>query len=55
VGYWKSFADFINMGDRGFYVWSSFGFVAALILIELILLAQRRKAAIQTVNTEAQQ
>jgi heme exporter protein CcmD len=55
MGHWKNFADFINMSDRGFYVWSSFGFVAALIAVELIMLAQRRKSAIQSVKDETQQ
>ncbi len=46
---WKSLADFFAMSGRGFYVWWSFGFTFALIMIELLLLRMRSKRAKQTV------
>jgi heme exporter protein D len=47
MGYWKSWADFVDMGGRGFYVWASFGFVLALIVIELVMIRLRKQAALK--------
>lgn len=36
--YWQSFADFINMGGKSFYVWGAFIVVVLAILIEIVYL-----------------
>ena len=40
---WSNWSDFVAMGGRGFYVWGSFGMAAAAMLLEVWLLAVRRK------------
>ena len=40
---WSNWSDFVAMGGRGFYVWGSFGVAAAAMLLEVWLLAVRRK------------
>jgi heme exporter protein D len=50
MGYWKSWADFVDMGGRGFYVWASFGFVLALLIVELMLIRARQQAALKAVS-----
>jgi len=42
-------AEFFDMGGYALYVWGSFGATALLMIAEPILLARRRKAAIQSV------
>lgn len=44
---WASLADFLAMGGRGFYVWGSYLVSFALIVLELALLAQRRKHSLE--------
>ena len=44
---WSSLSEFISMGGRGAFVWSSYGVTAALIVLELWLLARRRKQTLQ--------
>ncbi|MGD9941849.1 MAG: heme exporter protein CcmD [Burkholderiaceae bacterium] len=39
--------DFLHMGGYGFYVWSSYGMLAAALLIELVGLHRRRRGAWQ--------
>ena len=39
--------EWLKMGGYGFYVWSSYGMLAAAILIELISLHRRRRGAWQ--------
>lgn len=41
--YWNSLADFLAMGKHGLYVWGSFVVMAALMILEPILLARSRK------------
>ena len=38
---WGSFDEFARMGGYGFYVWGSWGAVAAGIALELIFLLRR--------------
>jgi heme exporter protein D len=40
-------SDFLAMGGYGFYVWSSYGITALVIVVELISLRARRHAAIE--------
>jgi heme exporter protein D len=44
--YWNSLADFLAMGKHGIYVWGSFIVMAALMILEPILLARSRKSLI---------
>ncbi len=44
---WNSFAEFLNMGGYGLYVWGSFGVTALLVAGEIALLAQRRRKALE--------
>lgn len=44
--YWNSLADFLAMGKHGLYVWGSFVVMAALMILEPILLARSRKSLI---------
>ena len=41
--YWNSLSDFLAMGHHGFYVWGSFIVMAALMILEPILLIRSRK------------
>jgi heme exporter protein D len=40
-------AEFFNMGGYALYVWGSFGVSALLMIAEPLLLARRRKLALQ--------
>lgn len=42
--------DKLDMGKHALYVWGSFGATALLMIIEPLLLKQRRKTAIATVR-----
>ena len=44
--YWNSLADFLAMGKHGLYVWGSFVVMAALMILEPILLTRSRKSLI---------
>ncbi len=39
--------EFLSMGGYGFYVWSSYGITALVVIVELISLRARRHAAIE--------
>jgi heme exporter protein D len=41
--HWASAAEFFAMGGRGFYVWSSFGLTALVLLGEVLALRARRR------------
>jgi heme exporter protein D len=40
---WSSWADFFAMGGYALYVWGSFGMCAAVLALEVGLLALRRR------------
>jgi heme exporter protein D len=40
---WGSWSDFFAMGGYALNVWGSYGVTAGLIVVELILLARRRR------------
>ena len=42
-------AEFFDMGGYALYVWGSFGATALLMVAEPIMLAKRRKTALQRV------
>ena len=44
--HWNSFADFVHMGGYGLYVWGSYGAALVLMLIEPLLVVQRRRRAL---------
>ena len=41
--YWDSLSDFLRMGNHGLYVWGSFIVMAALMILEPLLLVRGRK------------
>ncbi|ABM62134.1 heme exporter protein CcmD [Halorhodospira halophila] len=40
---WDGIGDFLTMGGHAAYVWGSFGMVAAVLLIEWLLVGRRRR------------
>lgn len=49
---WSSAAEFFAMGGYGFYVWGSFLVTAACMTAEPLLLAARRRRALERVQAE---
>ena len=49
---WGSTAEFFAMGGYGFYVWGSFVAAALCMAVEPLLLAARRKRALEKVRLE---
>ena len=47
---WGSLDNFLAMGGYGLYVWGSYGVTLVLIVAELILLARRRRNAVERVR-----
>lgn len=45
-----SVSEFFAMNGYGFYVWGSYGIVLLAFIVELILVRQRRVAALQQVR-----
>ncbi|MDR2678415.1 MAG: heme exporter protein CcmD [Zoogloeaceae bacterium] len=41
--HWNSFAEFLSMGGKGFYVWGAFGATALCLILEPLLLARRAR------------
>ena len=41
---WSSWSEFVAMGGYGLYVWASFGMCAVVVVLEVALLALRRRA-----------
>jgi heme exporter protein D len=41
--YFESFADFLEMGRHGFYVWTAYGVTLALIVANLVAMIHRRR------------
>ncbi len=44
---WASWSDFFAMGGYALYVWGSYAVTAGLIAVELILLTQRKRRALE--------
>jgi heme exporter protein D len=44
---WGGLDNFLAMGGYGLYVWGSYGVTLVLIAAELILLARRRRNAVE--------
>ena len=51
---WGSPSEFFAMGGHGPYVWGSFGVLALLILIEILLVKKRRKDFIKRLKRLSQ-
>ncbi len=49
---WGSVDNFFAMGGNGLYVWGSYGVTAALMLLEPILAARRRRRALRQAQQE---
>lgn len=43
---WGSVDNFLAMGGHGLYVWGSYGVTLALVVVELLLLARRKRNAV---------
>jgi heme exporter protein D len=48
---WDSAAAFFAMGGYGTFVWGSFGVTAACLVLELIALNVRRRAALRALTS----
>lgn len=46
----ETFADFIAMGKHGPFVWSAYGIAALVLVANLVLIRQRKKHVIQTIQ-----
>ena len=44
---WASWSDFFAMGGYALYVWGSYAVTAGLIVMEILLLRNRRRAAVE--------
>lgn len=44
---WGSLEAFLAMGGYALYVWGSYAVAAALMIVEVVLLAQRRRNIIE--------
>lgn len=44
--FWNSWGQFFAMGGYGVYVWGSVGVFALFMLVEMLTLRQRRRAAL---------
>ena len=44
---WASWSDFFAMGGNALYVWGSYAVTAGLIAVEVILLDQRKRRALE--------
>ena len=44
---WASWSDFFAMGGYALYVWGSYAVTAGLIVLEIILLRGRSRAAVE--------
>jgi len=47
---WAGWSDFIAMGGYAVYVWGSYGVTAGLIVVEIVMAIQRRRAALARVR-----
>lgn len=47
---WTSPGEFFSMGGYGAYVWGSLSVTVAVLLVEFVLLAKRRRAALARVK-----
>ena len=48
--HWNTLGDFLAMGGYAFYVWTSFGLTALVVVWEVLALKQRRSQALRGVQ-----
>ena len=46
---WGSLDNFLAMGGYGLYVWGSYAVTLVLIVAELMLLAKRKRSAVERI------
>ena len=49
---WASWEDFFAMGGYGLYVWGSYAVTFILIVLEVVLLALRRRTILQHLGAQ---
>ena len=49
---WNSASEFFAMGGYGLYVWGSFGITAAVMVIEVLMVRQRRRHVLRNLRNE---
>ena len=49
---WNSASEFFAMGGYGLYVWGSFGVTAAVMVMEVFLVKQRRRQVLRNLRSE---
>jgi len=47
---WTSWSEFFLMGGYALYVWGSYAVTAALVVVEIVLLRSRRRAALAQIG-----
>jgi heme exporter protein D len=47
---WSSWGDFLAMGGYAFYVWGSYMVTVAMIAIEVLMLARRKRGALARIG-----
>jgi len=50
---WGSLGNFLDMGGYAGYVWGAYGVTVIVVVVELIALRARRRAAVQDVVRRA--
>jgi heme exporter protein D len=50
---WASGSEFFAMGGYALYVWGSYAVTAGLIVMEILLLRNRRRAAVEQLGGRA--
>jgi heme exporter protein D len=50
--HWNNASEFFAMGGYAFYVWGSFGACALGMLIEPLLVLQKRRQVLQTLHEQ---
>ena len=50
---WGSVSEFFAMGGKGLYVWGSYGVTLAVMVIELVSLRLRRRAALNAASVKS--
>ena len=49
---WSSASEFFAMGGYAFYVWGSFGATALVMLVESLLIRNRRQEVLRELRSE---
>jgi heme exporter protein D len=52
---WGSLENFLAMGGYAFYVWGSYLATLVLMTVEIVLIAVRRRNALQRVRVQSQE